>query len=643
MYSTHPRFKPEFLRDQVATTPPTSRLIRYKGQCFDRLISLGRHCQTAYQIRRFTGDRTAFYFDWIGTPFSGLMYVLKNNFRDSFDLGNLRVVENGTAVIDEVSGFLYRHCFSRDPVSNRITQNAVVKEYSRQRQKFDFLISRLRTAMSSDRVLFVRQDTISLTEAEALYDQLSSMSKGMPVSLLLVQPPNHHLPTSHPNILVTSGPMLPSGASDWKGDDDVWNEVLMGDIELSTSVDFHTSFISKNEAGSSRNTMGCQTIIPIATQHIPPPGKRILVVPLPELGHILPTLKLASWLIQCGCQVHYLTSLQFRPVIEECGASVIPLGDGVMEGQMVSGQHIRSRLTWIPGFENMHEWLTHRFHDTVGSDAIDLLLMDCRIASQVRLNEIVDSDYLLLFATSLPNWDMDPGLDIVAPTLIFCPQEFEVPKFRANNRKHCYYVEPSLRPLNKDASQKSPYTNRTPIVLVTFGTQSVRDRSHETKLQLIARVAQMRRDLNFIVVSDRFDLCHSETRALNNLTVYPYVSQRELLKEVSVVITHGGLGTIKESIAAGIPMIVLPALFDQPFNAMRVRFHGLGEAIFPEYQTADLLERLLMQALAGNYADKIARMQKIFLNRDANPLSHQYLCRILNADSPSKAILDLTS
>lgn len=118
------------------------------------------------------------------------------------------------------------------------------------------------------------------------------------------------------------------------------------------------------------------------------------------------------------------------------------------------------------------------------------------------------------------------------------------------------------------------------------------------------------------------------------LTEFCYLPQRYVLQRASVVVTHGGLGTIKESVHAGIPIIVLPALFDQPFNAMRVRYHGLGEAIFEESLSADSLELALRRGIQGEYAESIARMQRIFREREMESPSHRYIRRVLNVGDP---------
>ena len=43
-------------------------------------------------------------------------------------------------------------------------------------------------------------------------------------------------------------------------------------------------------------------------------------------------------------------------------------------------------------------------------------------------------------------------------------------------------------------------------------------------------------------------------------------------------VTHGGLNSIRESIALGVPMLVCPVdlRWDWPSNAAKVVFHGLG-------------------------------------------------------------------
>jgi UDP:flavonoid glycosyltransferase YjiC (YdhE family) len=57
-----------------------------------------------------------------------------------------------------------------------------------------------------------------------------------------------------------------------------------------------------------------------------------------------------------------------------------------------------------------------------------------------------------------------------------------------------------------------------------------------------------------------------------------FVPQRSVLSHAAVgaCITHGGGGTVLECLAAGVPMVVMPLMWDQPYNAQFVQDLGAG-------------------------------------------------------------------
>lgn len=61
-----------------------------------------------------------------------------------------------------------------------------------------------------------------------------------------------------------------------------------------------------------------------------------------------------------------------------------------------------------------------------------------------------------------------------------------------------------------------------------------------------------------------------------NITVYEFAPQLDILKKADLAITHGGHGTIKECIKYGVPMLVVPCIYDQRGNAAKVHFLKLG-------------------------------------------------------------------
>src|SRR5262249_9106933 len=65
----------------------------------------------------------------------------------------------------------------------------------------------------------------------------------------------------------------------------------------------------------------------------------------------------------------------------------------------------------------------------------------------------------------------------------------------------------------------------------------------------------------------------------NNVRVVKLASHDALLRSASLVITHGGHGTVIRSLAHGVPLLVLPMGRDQGDNAVRVRAIGAGISI----------------------------------------------------------------
>ncbi len=66
----------------------------------------------------------------------------------------------------------------------------------------------------------------------------------------------------------------------------------------------------------------------------------------------------------------------------------------------------------------------------------------------------------------------------------------------------------------------------------------------------------------------------------DNVTELPFVPQDEVLPHASLVLCHGGFGTLLEALARGIPVVVVPLFADQPANARSVERTGAGLAVW---------------------------------------------------------------
>jgi MGT family glycosyltransferase len=92
--------------------------------------------------------------------------------------------------------------------------------------------------------------------------------------------------------------------------------------------------------------------------------------------------------------------------------------------------------------------------------------------------------------------------------------------------------------------------------------------------------------------------------------VVRFAPQLEILKRAAVVITHGGINTVLESLSEGVPLVVMPLGNDQPGVAARVDAHGVGKILSSHNVSAEKLRKAVKTVLEdGKYATAAKRMQ----------------------------------
>ena len=219
--------------------------------------------------------------------------------------------------------------------------------------------------------------------------------------------------------------------------------------------------------------------------------------------------------------------------------------------------------------------------------------------------------------------------------LLCCPPEFEVEEVDRGPRVR--YIEPSIR---RDETQGPGTRNPSPVleelgaskdlIYASLGSavethQEIGQRFYKAFFELAASLP-----LRFILsLGSGYGLDRLGTIP-DNVKVYDWVPQMEVLKRSRAAITHGGLGTVKECIWHGVPMVVLPAGRDQPLNAERVEHHGLGRALDPTQLTAESLSEALNHVLESPEVDrKITAMRELFRRREAKEIGADSVEEIL--------------
>lgn len=203
--------------------------------------------------------------------------------------------------------------------------------------------------------------------------------------------------------------------------------------------------------------------------------------------------------------------------------------------------------------------------------------------------------------------------------IIPCPTAFEIPN--RNIEGNIFNVGPLLRAqqhvLRFADSLAFPPGNK--IVYCSLGSQTslFRDqakRVFDTVYQCF--VDLMKDDISLLLnVGDGLT---SYKPIAGKIQILNWVPQIEILKRTSLMITHGGLGTIKECIVHEVPMITIPMIYDQFENANRVHYHGLGSTLLAEgLTTSNLAEKICFYLSDTNTKKNINQMHKAFQEAEA--------------------------
>lgn len=213
------------------------------------------------------------------------------------------------------------------------------------------------------------------------------------------------------------------------------------------------------------------------------------------------------------------------------------------------------------------------------------------------------------------------------PEIIPCPKDFDFgPPADPDwvHRPTTSYVEPMvLRPSVLPQSPPIPTTTR--LIYGTSGSQ-VQDYEFRARIffkNLISMMQTSGMDQYTLVLAVgsklltqlklEYGVGTAKPTLPNNVILYDWVSQIDIVRTADVVFMHGGLATIKESIWEQVPIVIVPLGKDQMDNALRIKRTGVGVAA----EVADLspadLRKLFTQATGSTWIrQNLASMQAIF-------------------------------
>lgn len=202
---------------------------------------------------------------------------------------------------------------------------------------------------------------------------------------------------------------------------------------------------------------------------------------------------------------------------------------------------------------------------------------------------------------------------LLLPELVFCPQEFDFPRRRIP--EGAFFVEGSVDLERKDCEfQWSWLEAKKPLVFCALGSLLTTKAAPLASqfFQSFLDAIRQRPGLQAVVAIGNY-LNAENFNCPPNALLAGNVPQIELLERCALMVGHGGISSVKECILMGVPMLLVPIYYDEPGNAARVVYHGLGLRLDFEKVSATTLGAHIDEVLGrDSYRTNVRRMSQKF-------------------------------
>jgi UDP:flavonoid glycosyltransferase YjiC (YdhE family) len=133
-----------------------------------------------------------------------------------------------------------------------------------------------------------------------------------------------------------------------------------------------------------------------------------------------------------------------------------------------------------------------------------------------------------------------------------------------------------------------------PTVLVSMGTVF-----HRTPGLQEAILAALRDEPVNLLIALGFDQDPARLGPLPpHVRVQPTLPQVALLPRCALLVSHGGFNSVKEALAAGVPLVLVPIAGDQPYCASRCQALGVSRVIGPARRNAAAIRAAVRTVLS---------------------------------------------
>jgi len=367
---------------------------------------------------------------------------------------------------------------------------------------------------------------------------------------------------------------------------------------------------------------------------------RALFTCQPALGHFLPLTPIARAMAEAGHDVAFGAPAAFRGAVEAHGFRWVPSSVGNDDPEMAAP---RARHLELRGFAQQQFIYEHIFGGVTARRAVpdllalaetwrpDLIVHDSSEFGGVVAAELLDiphaqvevhatgprPDTMRMVYGPLQRLRAEFGLR-ERPIQELIDEYLSLTPFPASLTPTGSPVVPTnhyVRVLPADGTNALPeWVDRVgvrPLVYVSLGTVWNVRHGQETFSKIVDGLRGIDAEVVLTVGHD-FDPAVLEPQ-LARIHVERFLPLGALLERCSLVLFHGGSGTLGYVVAQGLPMVILPLGADQPENAERCAELGVSRSLDPEELAPDTVRDVVLDVLqTPSYRQNAERLREEF-------------------------------
>ncbi len=200
------------------------------------------------------------------------------------------------------------------------------------------------------------------------------------------------------------------------------------------------------------------------------------------------------------------------------------------------------------------------------------------------------------------------------PEIVLCPQAFDFPRPARPDR---HYVESIDLTRSEPEFAWGGLSPDKPLVYCALGSQRYRAGDVPAFFRRLISVFRGHPEWQLLLAVGQH-CAADELEPLRNVAVLERAPQLAVLRRARLMITHAGLGSVKECIMNAVPMLGVPLDVDQPGNVARIVHHGLGLSADVRESSERALSLLIARLLdEPSFRENARAMQARFVRDEA--------------------------